>query len=298
MIVDSTGPAANLQAVLHEALGNTGHPMVRAAIDNLVAGMVPSVDPPDLAGAAKICPPAYPGTATKDTIGLIIETRCHRSLPAVVRDVIRRCNIRVQLMHGLENSEFIFRRLGDLIEEGRLITTKLNTRGLSGSIYNGLFLNSAFWQAVAGRGKILVFQTDAILCRRSVYRLDDFSEFDFIASWRNPVPGSGLTFSFCGGLSLRDWSLTTEVLDRFSPEGWRGGEDDYFPLFMAMNGGHIADPDACDRFCGQRHFIRGCFGLHQPHFRNSRLAAAVLAYEPRAWRLITPIEKRLAHSGY
>lgn len=271
--------------------------MVRAAIDDLVGGMRPSMDPPDLAGAAAICPSAPPGPVTKETIGLVVETRCHRNLPVEVRNVIHRCKVRVQIMHGLDNAEFIHRRLGDLIDTGQVVTTKLKTSGLNGSIYNGLFLNPTFWHAVAGRGKILVFQTDAMLCRRAAYNLDNFAKFDFIGSRREAVPGSGLTFSYNGGLSLRDWRLTTEVLNKFPPQGWKGGEDDYFPLFMALNGGRVSDPDACDRFCGQRHFMRGCFGLHKPNFRNARLAAVILAYEHRAWRLLTPLEKRLANSG-
>ena len=35
---------------------------------------------------------------------------------------------------------------------------------------------------------------------------------------------------------------------------------------------------------------------HDPR-RNARLAAVILAYEHRAWRLLTPLEKRLANSG-
>lgn len=286
--------AAPLRAAFLAAQGNKDAADVQAAFDGLLAQAGSTRDTPDFETAAQICPVPVEGRFD-GLMGLIVETRCHRNLPFVVRQVIRRCDMPVQIIHGPDNRDFIQDRLGDVIESGQVVLSALGSDRLSGATYNGLFLSPRFWEALAGRGKILVFQTDAMLCRRSTYGIWDFMGFDYIGSRRPPRDGVGfLTGGGNGGLSLRDWTLTLKALNSFDPHRWPGGEDGYFSLFIDAVGGRVSTPEESDRFCGQRWFQRGCFGLHKPNFRKPRLALAILHYEPRAWRLLAPIEKRLA----
>lgn len=285
---------ASLSAALAAAAGDIEDRQVQDALEAILARVRPTIDPPDFAAARAVCPRPASAPETERPLGLIVETRHHRNLPFVVRQVVKRCKIAVQVMHGPGNGAFVHDRLADLIASGMVIPTELAPDRLNGSMYNGLFLSRPFWDAIAGRGKILVFQTDSMLCNMSGYKLDDFLEFDFIGS-RFPTGGCGLAFrGRIGGFSLRDWKRSAEALERFMPERWPTGEDLFFSLFIDADGGRVSDDEDSDRFCGQRWFRKGCFALHQPNFRKPRLAMSVLSYEPGAWRLVTPIERRLA----
>lgn len=270
-----------------------GDVRVREALDQVLGRLHPVPDRADVAAAAALMPEPRAGMA--GPIGLIVETRRHLNLPFVVRQVVQRCGIPVQLMHGPGNAAFVHARLGDLIDSGQVITSLLGGDRLNGSAYNGLFLSRAFWHAMLGRGKVFVFQTDSMLCHRSVHRLENFLDFDFIGSRRRLGGERGHVLGgLNGGFSLRDWDRSVYALENFAPERWPAGEDDFFPFFIEACGGRVARAAESDRFCGQRWFERGCFGLHKPNWRKPRLAIAVLGYEPGAWRLVTPIEKRLA----
>lgn len=295
--VDKMGDAAPLRTALVAANNNIANKDVRNALEAVYSRVRQVPDAPDLAAAAGICPAPSSDALLHGLIGLIVETRRHRNLPFVVRQVVNRCNVPVQLVHGSNNAAFVQLHLADLIATGQVLPTMLATERLNGSTYNGLFLSRAFWEVIRGRGKVFIFQTDSMLCRNSAHKLADFLDFDFIGSRRPRVVGCGLAFhGGNGGFSLRDWKRSTLALDRFEPERWPAGEDAFFPLFMEADGGRVARGEDSDRFCGQRWFEKGCLGLHKPNFRKLRLAIAILSYEPGAWRLLPPIEKRLAKS--
>jgi hypothetical protein len=294
---DVFGDAAPLRAAIMVASGEAGNPYLAEEIDRLIARVRPTADPPDFASANAILPSPPDIAPISGPIGLVIETRRHMCLPAAVREVVSRCNIPVQVMHGRANQDYVHHSLGALMDRGQVIPTRLNADRINGKTYNGLLLSRAFWDAFAGRNKIFIFQTDSMLCRKSRYSLSDFIEFDYIGSRRQRKCACGLVHAGGnGGFSLRDWGMSVRVLDRYMPERWMAGEDDFFPLFMEAEGARVARAEDSDRFCGQRWFQRGCFGLHKPNFRKLRLAADILRYEPGAWRLLSPIEKRLARN--
>lgn len=294
---DQAADAAPVRAALALAGGNAEDPRVRAALAGIMGLVRATADPPDF-DAARTLRPDLPKRPVNDApVGLIIETRRHRNLPFVVRQVTSFCDIPVQVMHGPGNAHFVNERLADLIAEGRVVPTALGGNRLNGRAFNGLLLDRAFWDTMIGRGKILMFQTDSMLCRKSKYQLADFLEFDFIGS-RLPTgraKGCGLIYnSMNGGLSVRDWNRSTAALERFPPDKWPSGEDAFFSFFVEADGGRVGAGADCDRFCGQRWFKRGCFGLHKPRFHDPRLFTSILRYEPNAWRLVGPVERRLA----
>ena len=290
------GDAAHLHAALEASAGDVDALEAHAALEALLARVRPTPDRPDFEAASTICPPPA-SSPFAGPVALIVETRRHLNLPFVVRQVARRCDVPVQIMHGVSNEAFVRERLADLIAERRVLLTRLGANRLSGKIYNGLFLSERFWEAMQGRGKIFTFQTDSMLCQNSEKNLENFIEFDYIGSRRPPGQGCGLVFGGGnGGVSLRDWGRSVRALRRFEPRRWQAGEDDFFPLFLEADGARVATADDSDRFCGQRWFQPGCFALHKPNFRKARLAASILFYEPGAWRLLGPIERRLARS--
>jgi len=74
-------------------------------------------------------------------------------------------------------------------------------------------ISEGFWQAVVGK-KVLVFQTDTLLCRHS-YGLRDFIDFDYIgAPWSGGILATNNNgrggYAGNGGLSIRNVTLMLE----------------------------------------------------------------------------------------
>ena len=197
--------------------------------------------------------------------GVIAETREHPALEFIIKQFSEQLGIGIQLFHGTANESFIMEsKIAELIEQGKVKLTPLKAKTLSLADYNALFLSRAFWDSQLGRKKILVFQTDAILCANSDYQLADFLDFDYIGSkWPRDRPVGMIIDGGNGGLSLRDWHKTVECLDCFSPKMWPGGEDGYFAFHMDLMGGRVGRGDECSRFSTQHEFLNRSFGGHK-----------------------------------
>lgn len=232
-------------------------------------------------------PPA-PLRADADPWGLIVETRPHPNLAIMVDEVCDQLNIPVQIMHGPDNRDAILTsQLARRIESGQVVLTELGIGQLTAERYNSLFVTRAFWDHVIGRGKILVFQTDAILCPKSPYRFSDFLHLDYIGSaWGRFKPRSLL---ICdggnGGLSLRDWTRTVECLDRFPARNWPAAEDKYFAFHMELIGARIGTLQDSVRFGSQHWFLEPSFGAHKISAMNPVHLGQFLDYCPEAARI-------------
>lgn len=201
---------------------------------------------------------------TEAPIGLIVETRAHPNLEPVVRQVLD-LGIVVQIVHGTDNADFVATTFAPEIAAGQIRTTPIAYQSLGRDDYNGLLMSRVFWDALYGRGKILVFQTDAILCPQSAYDLRDFLEFDYIGSAWGRARNRGIVVDGGnGGLSLRDWHRSVECLERFPPNiWWSGGEDSYFCFHIDLIGGRVAHPKDAARFGSQFWFRQNSFGAHK-----------------------------------
>lgn len=225
----------------------------------------------------------------EDTVwGVIVETREHPALEYVICQFSERLNIGIQLFHGVANESFIKdSKISRLVEEGKVILTPLKTNSLPPSEYNALFLSGAFWNAQMGRKKILVFQTDAVLCAQSDYQIKNFLEYDYIGSkWPRERPVGMIIDGGSGGLSLRDWHNSVECLDRFSPDLWPGGEDGYFAFHMDIIGGRVGAGDECARFSTQGEFLCKSFGAHKITDMKPGSLRRFLQYCPEAGHLL------------
>jgi hypothetical protein len=232
----------------------------------LYARMRRAAHPPDFAAARETLPAAATERRVDGLSALILETRPHRNLPFVVRQVREIVGAPIQIVHGAANRGFILDSdIAGLVESGDVVLTALSCDSLSAELYNALFLTPEFWEHAIGRGKILVFQTDAVLCPRSKYRIDDFLDFDYIgAAWPRNRPVGLRIDGGVGGLSLRDWGRTVDALKRFPADDWIGGEDGYFGLHVEAIGGRVGKPRDCARFCTQFAFKERSFGIHKP----------------------------------
>ena len=283
------GPAsAALVAEFFAARGVARGDIHGGLLTELYQALSPARTPPDWRFAPRLDAPRADRPTGPEVCAVIIETRPLPVLEQVIREFVDRLGIPVQLYYGPGNAAMIrASALSALAERGRLILSFLDAETLDAGRYNALLLSEAFWRSIAGRRKILFFQTDAILCPQSPHRLADFVGFDYVgATWgrRRPV---GLTIDGGnGGLSLRDWTLCTQAIERFDPARWPGGEDGYFAFHVDLMGGRVATAADCARFATQSRFSAPSFGAHQISLLSAHERARFLDYCPEAARLL------------
>jgi len=68
-----------------------------------------------------------------------------------------------------------------------------------------------FWMQLEPAEHMLLFQSDSILCANSGRQVEDFFEYDFVGAPHPFFPGA-----FNGGLSLRNVSLSRQVVDTWN----------------------------------------------------------------------------------
>lgn len=221
--------------------------------------------------------------------GVIVETREHPSLEAVISSVSEVCEIPVQLFHGASNREFILSTgIAERVDSGQVVLSALDTLQLTASDYNGLMMSPEFWKCMSGRRKILVFQADSICCKQSRFSLRDFSEYDYIGSnWSRQRPVGLILDGGNGGFSLRDWSLSRKCLASFDPALWPGGEDGYFAFHLELMGACVASHEESGRFGTQDEFLDKSLGGHRISKLKRGELEAFMNYCPEA-KIIFP----------
>ena len=220
--------------------------------------------------------------------GVIVESRKHPSLEYIVNHFSRRLDVGIQLFHSTLNETFIKNTsISALIEQGKVVLTSLRFETLSPVQYNALLLSKVFWNAVIGRQKILVFQTDSILCSNSEHVLDDFLDFDYIGSkWPRERPVGMVIDGGNGGLSLRDWGKLMECLNRFPASQWPGGEDGYFAFHIDLIADRVGRPKDCAKFSTQSEFLACSFGAHKISELDEDSLKKFLQYCPEARKIL------------
>jgi hypothetical protein len=222
---------------------------------------------------------------SENLLGVIVETRNHPDLAFVIHNFIDNTGFKVQLFHGTDNLDFILSTsIKALVDNGMVTLVELPLSALNEHYYNALFLNVNFWYSIQSRGKVLVFQTDSVVCSQSPFELSDFLHFDYIgAKWCNRLRPNGLVLDGgVGGFSLRDCQMSIDSLLRFPGDNWQGGEDDYFAFHIELIGGKVGNKKDCAKFCTQNSFLEKSFGAHQISNLNKVEQAKFLEYCPES----------------
>ena len=221
-------------------------------------------------------------------LAVIIETRKHPLLEFVVLQLIIKTNLPVQIFHGIENESFIrSSAINDYVKCNKVSLSKLNTESLNASDYNAILLSCKFWNLLNGRDKILIFQTDSILCNNSAYNLCTFLDFDYIGSMWPRIRPIGITIDGGnGGLSLRSWERSVECLERFPPSFWPGGEDGYYGFHLELIGAKVGKDVDCAKFSTQSYFHYKSFGAHKISSLTKIDQDAFIQYCPEAKKLL------------
>jgi len=217
-----------------------------------------------------------------DVSGVIVETRCHKNVAAVVSSYMSAVDMPVQFFHGRQNGDFVKQEIPQAFHD-RITFIELPIDALSANLYNALLLSPPFWDSLHSRKNILVFQTDSILCENSTRSISDFTSFDYIAAPWNRQRLTGIVADGgCGGLSLRSWDVSVECLRRFPADDWVGGEDGYFAFHIEIMGGKVAGAAWCEKFATQIRFKANSWGVHKPENLKGAELEAFLAYCPEA----------------
>lgn len=220
--------------------------------------------------------------------GVIIESRPHPLLEPVVHEFLNLLNIPIQIFHGPSSKETLLGgSLKAPISNGKIKLSPLLSDYLPSYAYNTVMMSEGFWEALIGRKKILIFQTDTVLCRNSDYALSDFLNFDYVGSKRDllrpfgaEAPGGN------GGLSLRDWELSMRCLERYDAEKWVAAEDAFFGFHMALLRGRVATEIESAKFASQHSYMFDSFGAHDIRCMSSESRADFLRYCPEASRML------------
>ena len=191
--------------------------------------------------------PALPGTTGK--VAFIVEPRKHPALEHVVRNVSRFLggDWQMQIFHGTANAAYV-RGLFSPEELGRIQLISLQVDNLGRDAYSELLCSHWFWTRVAAETALL-FQTDALLCRRGI---DTFTVWDYIgAPWDTReawcADHEWLHAAGNGGLTIRSRSAALLLLDTVD-YGCGAPEDLYFVEGLPRIGRTLAPRDEARKF--------------------------------------------------
>ena len=207
------------------------------------------------------------GSTASDKAMIIVEPREHRNLKRVLQNFhdIMDKSWDLYVFHGKSKGEFARSATEGLT--GRTVNLiPLDADNLSHDEYNTLFLNPDFWNKVNAEN-ILVFQTDAALCKKFNGNIDKFMKYDYIGcSYNKDQIGNGpwpkYKFYGVGGLSLRKKSFMLKCIAS-APAG--EPEDAIFGNCVDKLPTKPESGEVLSEFCTQNEFYKNkpSFGAHK-----------------------------------
>jgi hypothetical protein len=151
----------------------------------------------------------------------------------------------------------------------------LQTDNLTANEYNYLFKQLSFWNKIDAEN-ILVFQTDASLCGKSTFDINDFINYDYIGCPYGNGYGKKLIwktnhkdefFYGIGGLSFRKKSFMKQcILKNEIPKHYKNKKNYPEDIFFSNCVDKHKKPKSLKKlqqFCTQNKFTRKSFGAHK-----------------------------------
>ncbi len=222
-----------------------------------------------------------------DLGGLIIETRKCTELKFVIRNFFEELNrplilITSELNYHLIKDNYFqeMMRLSLL----KIIFIKYNS--LSSSDYNKLLLSKRLWAQILFK-KVLIFQTDSLICKNSDYSISDFLHFDCIGpAWDRNRPIGLVIDGGSGGFTLRDVKLSIDILSMFSVDNWPGGEDGFYAFYFDLIGAKVGRFEDCLKFCTQEFFAKKSYGCHKVELLKKESRINFYKYETNITKIM------------
>lgn len=221
-------------------------------------------------------PTLEPFTEYSNYAIVIVEPRKHELLKSVIEnfDKIMDPKWDLYVFHGKSYYDYANTCSQNLRRNKYLFP--LNSNNLTADSYNYLFKQKDFWKHVNAE-HILVFQTDAVLCKDSPFKIEDFLKYDYIGCpYDNTyirkegrmIWGSDHDFYGIGGLSYRNKSFMIKCIDTIETTD-TFPEDVYYSNCVEKIGYKPENATILNQFCSQYHGFEKSFGVHKPfHMSN------------------------------
>jgi len=176
------------------------------------------------------------GFETNDNKGqiytaLIIEPRKHPATEFVLKNFITTLSNEWKfiIFHGNNNKEFMQNIIEQNFEaeKSRIKLVDLHVDNLTLNDYNEILYSHDFYDNIDTE-MFLIFQTDTMLFKENIHKLDSYLQYDFVGAAL--LDNDGAMYVGNGGLSLRRKSKMLEVLNHC--QNGRGiNEDGFFSNF-------------------------------------------------------------------
>ena len=169
----------------------------------------------------------------------------------------------------------------------------LDTDNLTADEYNMLFKQLDFWNQVKAEN-ILVFQTDAVLCPASQYKINDFKHFDYIGcgSYNGAIGNSkevwgkdqskNNSFYGVGGLSFRKNSFQKKCIKDYPDIKPAYPEDVFYSNCVETSINKPRSAIDLANFCTQDDFQQRSFGAHKTWYMKEGHSGPFYKFCPAA----------------
>lgn len=171
-----------------------------------------------------------------DRVAVIIEPRKHPAFSLVISNIMRNLDRmsdetgkpkwELQIFHGTKNQNFVKQIVDELGYSKRCTYDCLDVEDLNPLMYACVKLDKNFYRACRGK-KILMFETDSILCDNSTHNIEEFLDYDYIGGAL--IDGVEEAYHFMwgkdkfmmnGGISIRDRQALIDLLTEYHQKSY------------------------------------------------------------------------------
>jgi len=206
------------------------------------------------------------------------------------------------VFHGKSNGSYAEAATREIKRGGRKVYLfPLESDDMNADQYNELFKRLEFWNKVNAED-ILVFQTDAVLCGKSKFKIDDFTKFDYIgcSNKRNTIgrhedywgkdttqywtgdASSNLSFYGIGGLSFRKNSFQKKCIKDNPNIESSFPEDVFYSECVEKSSNKPKDVSDLRNFCTQYSYFSPSFGAHKTNLLKKEHKKSFFEFCPAA----------------
>lgn len=230
---------------------------------------------------------------------VIVEPRNHKMLKYVCDNFDQHMckSWDLYVFHGKSHQDYAREAVKD-IKGRKVILLALDKDDFSADDYNITFKSLDFWNQVKAEN-ILVFQTDAVLCPASKFKIQDFMHFDYIGCgsynkaignsrevWGNDHSKNNFFYGV-GGLSFRKNSFQKKCIKEYPNINPVYPEDVFYSNCVEKSVNKPRSAMDLANFCTQDAFEAKSFGAHKTWYMKEEHVQPFLKFCPQA----KPIEK-------
>lgn len=189
------------------------------------------------------------------------------------------------------------------LREGRVQVRYLppDTDMFSNQAVSGFLASPWLWEQLSGFDRVLMFQTDSVLCSHAQGSVDDWLKWDFVGA---PIGGKIPDWAgrgFNGGLSLRNPKLFLDIANQGGfdpnidhPQKHLRYEDQWFyQKLTERNSTRLPTMDKAKEFSVETVYYEKPLGYHQPQRWQSAHMEQIEDYCPE----VTMMLKRRIHDS-